>query len=115
MKILVKEFQEKPFEVPSSNRNVKKSLKIQISMNEADDIKDKSPLEIFKIRESNLDEMKIFIVETLRLNPKQIEKYDDLDVYSQIPSIAGHISGRLLGVPEDVFQKSVEEADKAKK
>ncbi|AVI94108.1 putative phage tail protein [Oenococcus oeni] len=115
MKILVKEFQEKPFEVPASNRNVQKSLKIQISMNEADDIAGKEALEIFKIRKANLDEMKAFVVETLRLNPKQVEKYDGLDVYSQIPVIAGHISGRLLGVPEEEYQKSVEQADKIKK
>ncbi|WP_339325820.1 phage tail tube assembly chaperone, partial [Oenococcus oeni] len=38
MKITVKEFQSQPFEVKTSNRNVQKALKIQLKMNEADDI-----------------------------------------------------------------------------
>ncbi len=115
MKITVKEFQSQPFEVKTSNRNVQKALKIQLKMNEADDIADKSTEEVLKGRQEVLDSMKAFIVEILKLSPKQIDKYDDLDVYKEIPVIAAHLSGRLLGVPEDAFDESVKNAAQAKK
>ncbi|WP_219334915.1 phage tail assembly chaperone, partial [Oenococcus oeni] len=51
MKITVKEFQSQPFEVKTSNRNVQKALKIQLKMNEADDIADKSTEEVLKGRQ----------------------------------------------------------------
>ncbi|OIL60389.1 hypothetical protein ATX25_09700, partial [Oenococcus oeni] len=79
MKITFKEFQEEPFEIKTTNRNMRRAINLQLAASKIDDTKGKDLLQISKDTMAFFDTEKAFFVDILGLNDDQAEAFEDLD------------------------------------
>lgn len=99
MEILIKQFANKPFEVKSSNKNMRSMFALQLSMAKAEDLEDLPAQEQVARSASMLEDVINFLISTLKLSKAQQDKLDDMD-FNETISIANHVLARLMGLSE---------------
>lgn len=105
MKIRVKQF-GKSFEAKPSNKNIRKSLELQLKLAESDDIDDDTKLnDQNKLMLQVINMTSDFLKDVLGLSEAQVEKLDDID-YEETIDIAFHVIRRLNGMSEDDIKKA---------
>lgn len=96
MEITFKEFQEKPFEVKTNNRNIKRAIKLQLAVSKLDDTKNKGLTEISADTLAFFDSEKAFFADVLKLNKKQVDDFDDLD-FQHTMEMLGELITKMMG------------------
>ncbi|OIM14865.1 hypothetical protein ATX57_10645 [Oenococcus oeni] len=105
MKITFKEFHEEPFEIKTTNRNMRRAINLQLAASKIDDTKGKDLLQISKDTMAFFDTEKAFFVDILGLNDDQAEAFEDLD-FGHTMEMLGYLivkmqnNGQADSVPE---------------
>lgn len=106
IKLLIPELQKKAFFVETSNGNMRKTLKYQLTQAKAQDLENKTMEEQLEQSLGLLDATNLYIVSILKLSEAQQNKLDDLSV-EDTSLLATRITLRLQGFTEPEVSKAL--------
>ena len=109
IEIYLKEFKKK-FNIKSSNKNMRATYKLQLTMAKASDIDNMEPSEQIQATLNMTDDVCDYLKNVLKLTDKQVEVLDDLDATETV-KLANHVAMRLMGLSEDDIKKASEKKD----
>lgn len=112
MKIKENKISSREHIVKVTNRVMKATLELQLTMAESDaDEEDVKPIEFLRTQQQLVNKVLDYITNTLKLNSKEKDKLDDLE-FSETVDIANHIILRVQGLSEEDIKKAeAEQAD----
>lgn len=112
MKIKENKISSREHIVKVTNRVMKATLELQLTMAESDaEEKDVKPIEFLRTQQRLVNKVLDYITNTLKLNQKEKDKLDDLE-FSESVDIANHIILRVQGLSEEDIKKAeAEQAD----
>lgn len=113
MKIKESKISSREHIVKVTNRVMKATLELQLTMAESDaEEKDVKPIEFLRTQQQLVNKVLDYITNTLKLNQKEKDKLDDLE-FSESVDIANHIIMRVQGLSEEDIKKATREAEQA--
>ena len=113
MKIKESKISSREHIVKVTNRVMKATLELQLTMAESDaEEKDVKPIEFLRTQQQLVNKVRDYITNTLKLNQKEKDKLDDLE-FSESVDIANHIIMRVQGLSEEDIKKATREAEQA--
>lgn len=113
MKIKENKISSREHIVKVTNRVMKATLELQLTMAESDaEEKDVKPIEFLRTQQQLVNKVLDYITNTLKLNQKEKDKLDDLE-FSESVDIANHIIMRVQGLSEEDIKKATREAEQA--
>ena len=114
MKIKENKISSREHIVKVTNRVMKATLELQLTMadSDADEEEDVKPIEFLRTQQRLVNKVLDYITNTLKLNQKEKDKLDDLE-FSETVDIANHIIMRVQGLSEEDINKAVREAEQA--
>jgi HD superfamily phosphohydrolase len=113
MKIKENKISSREHIVKVTNRVMKATLELQLTMAESDaEEKDVKPIEFLRTQQRLVNKVLDYITNTLKLNQKEKDKLDDLE-FSESVDIANHIIMRVQGLSEEDIKKETREAEQA--
>lgn len=113
MKIKENKISNREHIVKVTNRVMKATLELQLTMAQVDDIADENltPVQQLQQQQQLVNKVIDYITNTLKLNSKEKDKLDDLE-FSESVDIANHIILRVQGLSEEDIKKAeAEQAD----
>ncbi|WP_390408725.1 phage tail tube assembly chaperone [Lacticaseibacillus jixiensis] len=112
MKIKENKISSREHIVKVTNRVMKATLELQLTMAENDaEEEDVKPIEFLRTQQRLVNKVLDYITNTLKLNQKEKDKLDDLE-FSESVDIANHIILRVQGLSEEDIKKAeAEQAD----
>lgn len=114
MKIKENKISSREHIVKVTNRVMKDTLELQLTMAQVDDIADENltPVQQLQQQQRLVNKVLDYIANTLKLNQKEKDKLDDLE-FSETVDIANHIILRVQGLSEEDIKKATREAEQA--
>lgn len=114
MQIYLKEL-KKQFNVKTTNKVMKLTYRMQLSMAKAQDIADIDDMEETVKRSLQMTEdLENYLQEVLKLDEKQVEELDELE-FSETIEIVNHVIMRVMGMTENDIKEAMTEVDGEKK
>lgn len=112
MKIKENKISSREHIVKVTNRVMKDTLELQLTMAQVDaEEEDVKPIEFLRKQQRLVNKVLDYITNTLKLNQKEKDKLDDLE-FSETVDIANHIILRVQGLSEEDIKKAeTEQAD----
>lgn len=107
----VKQF-NKRFDFRATNKNVRKTVKMQLVLAQSEDIENKAPKEQLEDIDNMIETVEEYIKGVLKLNNKDVEKLDELEMNETI-DLANKIAMRIMGIDEDEAKKVVQNPKKS--
>jgi ribosomal protein L14E/L6E/L27E len=117
MKIKVSQLGNRVHEVKTSNRNMEKMYDLQLLMAQADDIQDKTPIEIINMQRGMLHDSIDFLITVLGLNKQEKDNLGGLEFAETIQAV-NYVFERMMGMSDediDLANKKEQAADKSDK
>jgi hypothetical protein len=107
MKIKENKISSREHIVKVTNRVMKATLELQLTMAEsdADEEEDVKPIEFLRNQQRLVNKVLDYITNTLKLNQKEKDNLDDLE-FSESVDIANHIILRVQGLSEEDIKKA---------
>lgn len=106
----VKQFNKK-FNFRATNKNVRKTVKMQLVLAKSEDIENKAPQEQLEDIDTMLDVVMEYIKDVLKLDSKSVDKLEDMEMNETI-DLANKIAMRIMGIDEQEAKKVVENPKK---
>lgn len=114
MQIYLKEL-KKQFNVKTTNRVMKSTYKVQLSMAKAQDVAETDDIqETVKKSLQMTEDLENYLKEVLKLNEKQIDALDELEFNDTIEMV-NHVIMRVMGMSENDIKEAMEEEETGEK
>ncbi|QFR23698.1 phage tail tube assembly chaperone [Schleiferilactobacillus harbinensis] len=117
MKIKVSQLGNRVHDVKTTNRNMEKMYDLQLLMAQADDIQDKTPIEIINMQRGMLHDSIDFLITVLGLNKQEKDNLGGLEFAETIQAV-NYVFERMMGMSDediDLANKKEQAADKSDK
>lgn len=108
MEIYLKEFRKK-FYIKASNKNMRATYDLQLSMAKASDIEDKEPFEQIQATMEMTEKVQEYIIGVLRLGDEQKKFLNEQMENKETIELANHLAMRLMGISEKEIAKQAKE------